>query len=96
MLNSPLPLGINIPHYCYHKGLSITGNCRMCFLELKNSPKPAVSCAMNAKSCLVNSDIYTNSSLVKKARENILEFLLPFLFISLKNGKLSVNYFVFN
>lgn len=79
--NTPLieyceTLGINIPHYCYHKGLSISGNCRMCLIELKNSPKPIVSCAMNAKSCLANGDIYTNSSLVKKARENILEFLL--------------------
>ena len=79
--NTPLieyceTLGINIPHYCYHKGLSISGNCRMCLIELKNSPKPIVSCAMNASSCLANGDIYTNSSLVKKARENILEFLL--------------------
>jgi NADH dehydrogenase/NADH:ubiquinone oxidoreductase subunit G len=48
----------------------------MCLIELKNSPKPIVSCAMNASSCLANGDIYTNSSLVKKARENILEFLL--------------------
>merc|ERR1712157_383362 len=63
-------------HYCYHKNLSISGNCRMCLVELENSPKPIVSCAMNAKSCLANGDIFTNSSLVKKARENILEFLL--------------------
>ena len=69
-------LGINIPHYCYHKNLSISGNCRMCLIELKNSPKPIVSCAMNAKSCLANGDIFTNSFLVKKARENVLEFLL--------------------
>lgn len=48
----------------------------MCLIELKNAPKPIVSCAMNAKSCLANGDIFTNSSLVKKARENILEFLL--------------------
>lgn len=48
----------------------------MCLVELKNSPKPIVSCAMNAKSCLANGDIYTNSPLVKKARENVLEFLL--------------------
>ena len=69
-------LGINIPHYCYHKSLSISGNCRMCLVEVKNSPKPVVSCAMSAKSCLNNSEIYTNSPLVKKSRENILEFLL--------------------
>ena len=79
--NTPLidyceTLGIIIPHYCYHKNLSISGNCRMCLVELENSPKPIVSCAMNAKSCLANGAIYTNSSLVKKARENILEFLL--------------------
>lgn len=48
----------------------------MCLVELKNSPKPIVSCAMNAKSCLTNGDVYTNSSLVRKARENVLEFLL--------------------
>ena len=79
--NAPLieyceTVGINIPHYCYHKSLSISGNCRMCLVELKNSPKPVVSCAMSAKSCLNNSEVYTNSPLVKKARENVLEFLL--------------------
>ena len=79
--NAPLidyceTLGITIPHYCYHKNLSISGNCRMCLIEVKNSPKPVVSCSLSAKSCLNNSSIYTNSPLVKKARENILEFLL--------------------
>lgn len=79
--NAPLieyceTIGVTIPHYCYHKGLSISGNCRMCLVELKNSPKPMVSCALSAKSCLNNSEIFTESPLVKKARENILEFLL--------------------
>jgi len=70
-------LGIAIPHYCYHKNLSIAGNCRMCLIELKKSPKPVVSCSMNAKSSLAaNTEIYTNSPLVKKARENVMEFLL--------------------
>ena len=48
----------------------------MCLIELKGSPKPVVSCAMSAKSCLNNAEVFTNSPLVKKARENILEFLL--------------------
>ena len=79
--NAPLieyceTVGVDIPHYCYHKNLSISGNCRMCLVELKNAPKPIVSCAMSAKSCLNNSEIFTNSPLVKKARENVLEFLL--------------------
>lgn len=79
--NAPLieyceTIGVIIPHYCYHKELSISGNCRMCLVELKNSPKPMVSCAMSAKSSLNNNEIFTESPLVKKARENILEFLL--------------------
>ena len=70
-------LGVTIPHYCYHKDLSIAGNCRMCLVEVINSPKPVVSCAMNAKSTLSSeSVVFTNSPLVRKARENIMEFLL--------------------
>jgi NADH dehydrogenase/NADH:ubiquinone oxidoreductase subunit G len=68
--------GISIPHYCYHNNLSIAGNCRICVVELKNSVKPIVSCATNAKAVLQNNIIYHDSALVKKARENILEFLL--------------------
>lgn len=68
--------GISIPHYCYHNDLSIAGNCRVCLVELKNSMKPIVSCATNAKTVLYNNSIYYDSALIKKARENILEFLL--------------------
>jgi len=68
--------GISIPHYCYHNDLSIAGNCRVCLVELKNSIKPVVSCATNAKAALHNNFVYHDSALVKKARENILEFLL--------------------
>lgn len=66
-------LNIKIPHFCYHQNLSIAGNCRMCLIELKNSPKPLISCAMTITNKM---EIYTDSPLVKKARENILEFLL--------------------
>lgn len=66
-------IGINIPYFCYHKNLSLAGNCRMCLIEIKNSIKPVVSCTMT----IINKmNIYTNSPLVKKSRENILEFLL--------------------
>lgn len=68
--------GISIPHYCYHNNLSIAGNCRVCIVELKNSVKPIVSCATNVNLTLLNNNIYHDSVLVKKARENILEFLL--------------------
>ncbi len=68
--------GVSMPHYCYHNNLSIAGNCRICLVEVKNSPKPVVSCAINAKSSLLNNEIFHDSTLVKKSRENILEFLL--------------------
>lgn len=66
-------LGIKVPHYCYHQKLSVSGNCRMCLVELKNSPKPVVSCAMTLTNKM---EIFTDSPLVKKARENVMEFLL--------------------
>ena len=69
--------GIAVPHYCYHNDLSIAGNCRFCLVELKNSNKPIVSCATNAKTSLISkNNLYHDSALIKKARENILEFLL--------------------
>lgn len=68
--------GVEIPHYCYHDSLSIAGNCRVCLVELKNSPKPVVSCAVSVKTNAINDDVFHESTLTKKARENILEFLL--------------------
>jgi hypothetical protein len=65
--------GYVIPRFCYHSQLSIAGNCRMCLIEVSDSIKPIVSCAMVLKPSM---KIYTNSSLIKKARENVLEFLL--------------------
>lgn len=64
---------IYIPRFCYHEKLSIAGNCRMCLVEVKGVLKPVASCAMP-----INKDmqIYTDSKLVKKAREGILEFIL--------------------
>jgi NADH-quinone oxidoreductase subunit G len=69
-------LGISVPHYCYHNNLSIAGNCRICIVEMGNLNKPVVSCAVSAGTSLFNHEIYHNSGLVKKARENVMEFLL--------------------
>ena len=65
--------GKEIPRFCYHERLSIAGNCRMCLVEMERSPKPVASCAMPVMDGQV---IYTNTPLVKKAREGIMEFLL--------------------
>jgi len=70
-------VGIIIPHYCYHKSLPIAGSCRACLVEIKRSPKPVASCAIITKSSLTKGvEIFTNSPLVQKSNENILEFLL--------------------
>lgn len=65
--------GSEIPRFCYHERLSIAGNCRMCLVEVEKSPKPVASCAMPAGEGMV---VRTNSPLVKRAREGVMEFLL--------------------
>lgn len=64
---------VDVPRFCYHEKLSVSGNCRMCLVEVEKSPKPVVSCAMPVSKNMV---IYTDTPLVKKARESVLEFLL--------------------
>jgi NADH-quinone oxidoreductase subunit G len=66
--------GHEIPRFCYHERLSIAGNCRMCLVEVKpGPPKPQASCALPAAE---NQEIFTDTPMVKKAREGVMEFLL--------------------
>ncbi|PPR46534.1 MAG: NADH-quinone oxidoreductase chain 3 [Alphaproteobacteria bacterium MarineAlpha5_Bin9] len=65
--------GKEIPRFCYHDRLSIAGNCRMCLVEIEKSTKPIASCAMPAQEGM---KIKTNSELIKKARQGVMEFLL--------------------
>ncbi|MCP5396677.1 MAG: NADH-quinone oxidoreductase subunit G [Sphingomonadaceae bacterium] len=66
--------GKEIPRFCYHERLSIAGNCRMCLVEVSpGPPKPQASCALPAGEGQV---IRTDSEMVKKAREGVMEFLL--------------------
>src|SRR5438093_6903728 len=73
--------GAEIPRFCYHERLSIAGNCRMCLVELKGSPKPVASCAWGVRDCRPGPNgeapvVLTTSPMVKKAREGVMEFLL--------------------
>ena len=74
--------GIEIPRFCYHERLSIAGNCRMCLVEVVGGPpKPTASCAMQVRDLRPGPDgqppvVRTNSPMVKKAREGVMEFLL--------------------
>ena len=66
-------LSIAVPHYCYHPGLTIAGNCRMCFVEIEKMPKLQIGCATQATQGMV---VRTANPRVKAARESIMEFLL--------------------
>ena len=74
--------GIEVPRFCYHERLTIAGNCRMCLVEVVGGPpKPAASCAMQVRDLRPGPEgqppvIKTNSPMVKKAREGVMEFLL--------------------
>jgi len=74
--------GIEVPRFCYHERLTIAGNCRMCLVEVVGGPpKPSASCAMQVRDLRPGPEgqppvIKTNSPMVKKAREGVMEFLL--------------------
>jgi NADH-quinone oxidoreductase subunit G len=65
---------IEIPRFCYHERLAIAGNCRMCLVEVAGGPpKPVASCAMPVAEGM---QVFTDTPMVKKAREGVMEFLL--------------------
>ncbi|WP_299023781.1 NADH-quinone oxidoreductase subunit NuoG [uncultured Sulfitobacter sp.] len=74
--------GVEVPRFCYHERLTIAGNCRMCLVEVVGGPpKPAASCAMQVRDLRPGPEgqppvVKTNSPMVKKAREGVMEFLL--------------------
>jgi len=66
-------LGIYIPHFCYHKKLSIAANCRMCLVQVEKAPKPLPACATPVAEGM---KVYTASDMAIKAQKGVMEFLL--------------------
>jgi NADH-quinone oxidoreductase subunit G len=66
-------LGTYIPHFCYHKKLSIAANCRMCLVEVEKAPKPMPACATTVTNGM---KVFTHSGLAVKAQKAVMEFLL--------------------
>ncbi len=66
-------LGIYVPHFCYHKKLSIAANCRMCLVEVEKAPKPLPACATPVTDGM---KVKTASGVAKKAQNSVMEFLL--------------------
>ena len=65
--------GTYIPHFCYHKKLSIAANCRMCLVEVEKAPKPMPACATPVTKGMV---VRTKSEKALKAQQSVMEFLL--------------------
>ncbi len=73
VLQAALSQGREVPHYCYHPGLSIAGNCRMCLVEVQKAPKLVIACATPVADGMV---VNTRNERVKQAQSSIMEFLL--------------------
>ncbi|HQT00840.1 MAG: NADH-quinone oxidoreductase subunit G [Hydrogenophilales bacterium 16-64-46] len=65
--------GIPIPHFCYHKKLSIAANCRMCLVQVEKAPKPLPACATPVTDGM---KVYTRSDYAIQAQKSVMEFLL--------------------
>ena len=65
--------GIYIPHFCYHKKLSIAANCRMCLVQVEKAPKPLPACATPVAEGM---KVFTASEQAVKAQKGVMEFLL--------------------
>ncbi|HLY95735.1 MAG: NADH-quinone oxidoreductase subunit NuoG [Sideroxydans sp.] len=65
--------GIAIPHFCYHKKLSIAANCRMCLVQVEKAPKPLPACATPVAEGM---KVFTHSEQAVKAQKGVMEFLL--------------------
>lgn len=66
-------LGVDVPRYCYHPGLSVAGNCRICLVDIEKFPKLAISCHTQCADGMV---VNTKSEKVLAARSHVMEFLL--------------------
>jgi len=66
-------LGIYVPHFCYHKKLSIAANCRMCLVQIEKAPKPLPACATPVAEGM---KVYTHSPAAVQAQQGVMEFLL--------------------
>ena len=66
-------LGIEVPHYCYHPGLSIAGQCRLCMVDLDKAPRPTIACNTQAADGMV---VHTDTERVRQSRQSMMEFHL--------------------
>jgi NADH-quinone oxidoreductase subunit G len=73
VMDAATALDIYVPHFCYHRKLSIAANCRMCLVQVEKAPKPLPACATPAAEGM---KVWTQSELAKSAQRGVMEFLL--------------------
>ena len=73
VMDAAVKLGIYVPHFCYHRKLSIAANCRMCLVQVEKAPKPLPACATPATDGM---KVQTHSEQAVKAQKGVMEFLL--------------------
>jgi NADH-quinone oxidoreductase subunit G len=65
--------GAEVPHYCYHPGLSIAGQCRLCMVDIEKNPRPQIGCNTQAADGMV---VHTRTERILETRKSIMEFHL--------------------
>ena len=73
IMDAAQKLGTYIPHFCYHKKLSLAASCRMCLVQVEKAPKPVPACATPVAAGM---KVFTHSELAVKAQKGVMEFLL--------------------
>ena len=73
VMDAAKKIGTHIPHFCYHKKLSIAANCRMCLVEVEKAPKPLPACATPVTPGM---KVFTHSEKAVQAQKSVMEFLL--------------------
>nr|MBL8455500.1 NADH-quinone oxidoreductase subunit NuoG [Zoogloeaceae bacterium] len=73
IMDAAAKAGAYIPHFCYHKKLSIAANCRMCLVQVEKAPKPLPACATPVTNGM---KVWTHSEAAVKAQKGVMEFLL--------------------
>jgi NADH-quinone oxidoreductase subunit G len=73
LIEAARQLGIEIPHYCYHPGLSIAGQCRLCMVDIEKTPRPTIACNTPAADGMV---VHTQTDRVKETQRAVMEFHL--------------------
>ena len=73
VMDAAVKLGVYVPHFCYHKKLSIAANCRMCLVQVEKAPKPLPACATPVTEGM---KVQTRSEMAVRAQKSVMEFLL--------------------